>query len=112
MGVAHRQFTDQIVRMLAVNERTALIAFAGLKQQGISRSTRYQRVQREHAAKTEQAFLPNRPLAHKHDPVGCIKLFAAPAAFVQKILLVVAQEKISVQHVHPFRAMKHIPIHG
>ena len=79
LRIVQRQFGEHVVRMLVIDQRLAMIGFAGLEQLGKTGMGRGQRLGRKHFAKQDAASA-ELMLLHQHQPVRRLSLARSPGA--------------------------------
>ena len=106
-AVGCRQFHEEVVRMLAVDERLAIQRLSGLQQQRIAGLADRRRICREHASQPESAGA-ERALSHEHDHCWTEELAVTSWA----ALLVVDNVGEAMEHEHPVLLHEMHPLHG
>lgn len=113
VAVGHGKAGDDVVRVLAVNERSAFPGFPGLEQERVAIAAHRQAVEGEHAREGQQSVPARRALEHEHGPVGRIHFVGvAPLPVVVEVLGIIAKEQVAVRHQHPRAEMPHDAEHG
>ena len=95
-----RELHEEVVRMLAINERPSVESLAHLKDLAVSCFSGRRRIQAEHPGQGEPAPAdPSR--CHLHPPVRCLELVAAS----RTSLMIEQANDHAVVHEHPRRLL-------
>ena len=103
---ACRQFHDQVVRVLAIDQRRAVGHFAGREQVGVAART-HCRLQAGHAAQLEVECIAQLAIRHQHRH----RLDKGLTASARAALLGSDAPGIAVRHQHPPAGLDHRAAH-